>query len=138
VVETIEKALALFANGPMTVHTAAQRLGMHLVADELEVTFTPRNRLFSRGSAVRQFDKETLGSLILDVDDHATVKYGPLRAAFGPFKMATRQHPGDEAEFIAFPKIGQSNVACIMSVTMRKFTEQPTDEDAVGRIEISR
>lgn len=139
VIQTIEKALSLFAGGPISARSAAQQIGMHLVDDSaMEVTFTPRDREFATGSAVREAQKEELGVIILDVAAHATVKFGPLREAFGPFKIASRQHPGDEAIFVAHPAREPSKVPLQLSVTMRKFSEQPTDEDAVAQISITR
>lgn len=138
VIRTIEKALSLLASGPVSAHGAAQQLGMHLVDSAMEVTFTPRDREFATGSAVREPQKDELAVIILDVDARATVKYGPLRDAFGPFKMVSRQHPGDEAIFVAHPTIAPSKVPLQLSVTLRRFAERPADDDAVGQISITR
>ena len=137
VVQTIEKALAMFTGTPVRVGSAARQLGMHLVEDsEMEITFTPRDREFSAGAAVREWKKEDLAIIMLDVSPHATVKFGPLRDAFGPFKMVARQHPGDDASFVAHPTVAGATAQ--LSVTMQKFTERPGDDDLVSRISVTR
>ncbi len=138
-VQTIEKALSLVAGRPISARSAAQRLGMHVVDDSaMEVTFTPRDREFATGSAVREPQKDELAVLILDVDPHATVTYGPLRDAFGPFKMASREHPGDEAIFVAHPMVAPSQTPLQLSITLRDFSEQPRDDAAVAQISVGR
>jgi hypothetical protein len=139
VIETIEKALSLFVSGPISAHAAAQRLGMHLMDDGmLDVTFTPRDRTFEHGSALREAGNNDLGLVILDVAPHVALKYSVLRDAFGPFKAARRQHPGDDAEFLAYPKVGAAQVPCSLVITFRTAVENLTGDELVDRISIGR
>ena len=139
VVHTIDRALALFANGPVAAHSAALQLGKHLVDDSaMEITFTPRDRDFSAGSAVREWHKQELAVIVLDVAPRVTLKYAALRDAFGPFKLTSREHPGDDTILVAHPSVGESGTVCQISVTLRGYSEHPTGDEPVSQISLTR
>src|SRR6266478_5440246 len=112
---------------------------MHLMDDGMmDVTFTPRDRNFERGSAVREGGKDNASVIILDVAPHTALKYSVLRDSFGPFKLAHRQHPGDDREFVAYPKVGGVPLPCSLVITLRTAAENPSGDELVDRISIVR
>lgn len=137
-VETIEAYCKLFGSGE-TVDAAAsaQRFGMHLVDEKMSITFTPRDRSFSRGVAMRIWRTNNLGGIDLDVEPSMKLPFAKLRDAFGPFKFVPRMHPGDDYEFLARWTPAGSKVGCGIVVTLRAHTDRPTGHEAIARVSIT-
>ncbi len=137
--DTIEGYCRLFTADPVGVVEAAQRFGMHVVDDkQMAVTFTPRDRSFSSGVAVRKWRTDTLSGIDLEVGPSVKLPFSTMQDAFGPFKALARTHPGDDYEFLSNWRINESQPACRILVTLRARTARPTGREPVRRISISR
>ena len=138
-IETIENYCRLFTGEKVDVVAAAQRYGMHLVDDkQMSVTFTPRDRTFTTGTAVRVWKTNDLGGINLDVEPTLKVPFSKLRDAFGPFRFVRRFHPGDDYEFVALWRPAATKPACQIVVTLGARTEHPTGHEPVTRLSIGR
>ena len=139
VVETIKAYCRLFAAEAVDVVAAAQRFGMHILDDkQLSVSFTPRDRGFAHGIAVRKWRTNDLGSIDLDVEPTFKLPFSTLRDAFGPFQFVPRFHPGDDYEFDTAWHPPDSKSSCRLVVTLGAKTRHPTGREPVQRVSIGR
>jgi hypothetical protein len=137
-IETIQKVCELLAEASPSASAAAQRLGMHLVDEGMSISFTPRDRDFSAGSAVRRWQTDKLSGIDLDVAARAKLRLSTMRDAFGPFKPLPREHPGDDYEFLAYHAAGAAKTECRISITVQPRRGQPTGAEPVMRVSIAR
>ena len=139
VIETIQGYCGLFSGGTIDVIAAAQRFGMHLVDDkQMAVTFTPRDRAFSRGIAVRQWRTNNLSGIELDVETSTGLSLSKLRDSFGPFKPVARMHPGDDYELVASWPAGAAKATCRIVVALRASSASHAGHEQVQRVSIGR
>jgi hypothetical protein len=138
VIDTIQNYCRMLTADKFDVVAAAQRFGMHLVDEKLAVTFTPRDRGFSRGVALRTWRTNDLGGFDLDVEPTIKLPFSKLRDAFGPFKFSPRMHPGDDYELMAFWRPPDAKRSCGIVASLRAHTEHPTGHEAVWRVSLTR
>ena len=121
--------------------SVAQRFGMHLhdFGGNMNITFTPRDRRFSEGSANREWQSQAVASLDLTVAKDADLTIGELRKAFGTLRRADGEHYNDPPRFIAkIDRDPKTPLACILSVLVKGgFVDgEPDDHLRVERITI--
>jgi formylglycine-generating enzyme required for sulfatase activity len=98
-IDTIEKICDFITEREQTAMAVAQRFGMHLVdTPGSEVTFTPRDRDFTHGSAAREWKKETLNDVTLTLAKDA-LTVGKFREAFGTLRGFVGQHADQPQTF---------------------------------------
>jgi hypothetical protein len=138
-IETVSRMCDAVAEQPTAV-TAAQRFGMHLHDEgpNMSVTFSPRDRHFVKGAAIRRWGTDLLSGIDVDVDPSITLSLGDLRDSFGPFEVLKREHPGDAPEFSAQHRPPKRERGCSLVVRLRSGTRTPTGTEAVEHISIAR
>ncbi len=135
--EAIETICAFLMERDQTASAAAQRFGMHL-HDEASagITFTPRDRRFSQGSASREWEKPTLNALDLRVAKDATLTVGDLRARFGRFARIDGEHYNDPPEWIATYSRPDRALRCdiTFALVVGFFDGEPTEDLKIKRV----
>ena len=121
--------------------TVAQRFGMHLhdLGGNMNITFTPRDRRFSEGSANREWHSQALGSVDLTVAKDAILTVGELRAAFGTLRRSDGEHFNDPPRFIAtIDRDPKAPLACVLTVLLQAEDARtaPDDRARVKRLTI--
>jgi hypothetical protein len=101
-IETLRKICDFVTERPRTAMAVAQRFGMHLHDNGswANITFTPRDRGFSEGSAGRKWESQQLNDVTLVVAPPAVLTFGELRAAFG--KQLGNGDVGQHGDGISF------------------------------------
>lgn len=136
-IDTIKQICDYVMTREQTAASTAHRFGMHLHAHEgANITFTPRDRRFSRGSAEREWQSEVLAGVALTVDARSTLTIGEIRAAFGPLARSEGQHYDDPPRFVATFKRADRPLVCdvIVDLEVRFIESEPTDDLRVKKI----
>ncbi len=136
-IDTIRQMLDFVTAREQTATAAAQRFGMHLHSHEdANITFTPRDARFSRGSADREWRSEALASISLTVDSRSPLTIGELRATLGAFRRSEGQHFDTPPRFVATVKRADKPLVCDVIVDLEVgFVEgEPTDDLRVKKV----
>ena len=104
----------------------------------MPVTFSPRDRRFVNGAAVRRFGTPTLSGLDVEVAAGPTLELESLRHAFGAFERIEDEHPGGRASFSATYRPPKRSEGCSIVVTLRPRANATADPEAVRQISIAR
>ena len=136
-IDTIKQICEFVMTRDQTAAATAQRFGMHLHAhEEADITFTPRDLRFSRGSADREWKSEKMANIELTVAPDSPLTVGEIRAAFGPLARSEGQHYDDPTRFVATVKRADKPLLCdiIVELEIGFVKGEPSDDLRVKRI----
>jgi hypothetical protein len=117
---------------PLNARAVATKLGMHLHDEIVDITFTPRDRRFAKGSAVREPDAQELGLLKLKLAPDVKLSFAEVRATLGELTRLYEDHnpPAWEAEI----KRADKPMTCSVRIELRGDPEEATDAAEVRSI----